>query len=106
MMIYFALAPMVALAPGSTYARPSAQPPIDTSGNLSAQVSEGGGIEKNLKNYGGKGGPTFFYRNLFSFLRDLKSDTKFRNPTITPSGRKLTQAERERERERKKEKRH
>ena len=38
----FPLAPMGALAPGSVHARPSAQPPIDTSGNFSAQVSGGG----------------------------------------------------------------
>ena len=42
----FPLAPMGALAPGSAHARPSAQAPIDTSGNFSAQVSEGGG-QKN-----------------------------------------------------------
>ena len=31
------------LAPGSAHARPSARPPIDTSGNFSAQMSGGGG---------------------------------------------------------------
>jgi hypothetical protein len=35
----FLLALMGVLAPGSVYARPSAQPHIDTSGNFSAQVS-------------------------------------------------------------------
>ena len=35
----FPLAPMGVLAPGSAHARPSAQPPIDTSGNVSAHVS-------------------------------------------------------------------
>ena len=35
----FPIAPMGVLAPGSAHARPSAQPPIDTSGNFSAQVS-------------------------------------------------------------------
>ena len=30
---------MGALAPGSAHVRPSAQPPIDTSGNFSIQVS-------------------------------------------------------------------
>ena len=30
---------MVVLAPGSVHARPSAQPPIDTSGNLSLHMS-------------------------------------------------------------------
>ena len=34
----FSLAPIGALAPGSAHARHSAQPPIDTSRNFSAQV--------------------------------------------------------------------
>ena len=34
----FPLAPMGVLAPGSAHAWPSAQPPIDTSGNLSAHL--------------------------------------------------------------------
>jgi hypothetical protein len=34
------------LGPGSAHARPSAQPPIDTSGNCSAHMSA---FEKNLK---------------------------------------------------------
>ena len=38
-MIKFTLAPMGVLAPGSAHARPSAQPPIDTSGNFPAHVS-------------------------------------------------------------------
>ena len=33
------LVPMVVLAPGSVHAGPFAQPPIDTSGNLSAHMS-------------------------------------------------------------------
>ena len=33
------LAPMGVLAPGSAHARPSPQPPTDTGGNFSAQVS-------------------------------------------------------------------
>jgi hypothetical protein len=33
------LAPMGVLAPGSSHAKPSARPPIDTSGNFSAHVS-------------------------------------------------------------------
>ena len=37
------LAPMEVLAPGSAHARPSARPPIDTSGNFSAHMSGGGG---------------------------------------------------------------
>jgi hypothetical protein len=43
----FPLAPMGALALGSAHARPSAQAPIDTSGNFSAHMS-GRGV-KNLK---------------------------------------------------------
>ena len=35
----FPLAPVGALAPGSAHARPSDQPPIDTSGKFSVQVS-------------------------------------------------------------------
>ena len=38
----FPLAPMGVLAPGSAHARPSARPPIDTSGNFSAHMSGGG----------------------------------------------------------------
>ena len=34
----FPLAAMGVLAPGSAHARPSAQPPIDTSGNFSSHV--------------------------------------------------------------------
>ena len=35
----FPLAPMGVLAPGSAHARPSAQPPIDMSGNFPEHVS-------------------------------------------------------------------
>ena len=35
----FPLAPMGVLAPGSAHTRPSARPPIDTSGNFPAHVS-------------------------------------------------------------------
>ena len=35
----FPLAPLGVLAPGSAHARPSARPPIDTSGNFSAHMS-------------------------------------------------------------------
>ena len=38
-MIKFTQAPMGVLAPGSAHARPSAQPPIDTSGNFPAHMS-------------------------------------------------------------------
>ena len=46
----FPLSPRGALAPGSAYARPSAQAPIDTSRNFSVQVS-GRGAAKNLKHF-------------------------------------------------------
>jgi hypothetical protein len=36
----FSLVPMGALTPGSAQSRSSAQPPIDTSGNLSAQLTK------------------------------------------------------------------
>ena len=44
----FPLSPMGALAPGSEHARPSAQPPIDTSRNLLVQVSGRGRGAKNV----------------------------------------------------------
>ena len=37
--IKFPLAPMGVLVPGSAHARPSTQPPIDTSGNIPAHMS-------------------------------------------------------------------
>ena len=37
--VEFPLTPMGVLAPGSAHARPSAQPPIDMSGNFPAHVS-------------------------------------------------------------------
>ena len=80
---------MGALAPGSAHARPSAQPPIDTSGIFLAHMSERGGILFNHKSY---------------FLCDLKPHAKFWNPTITPSGRKVTNSEREKERKKEREK--
>ena len=36
---------MGVLAPGSAHARPSARPPIDTSGNFSAHMSGGRGVK-------------------------------------------------------------
>ena len=38
--VKFPLAPMGVLAPGSAHVRPSARPPIDTSGNFTAPMSE------------------------------------------------------------------
>ena len=48
-VIKFPLAPMGVLAPGSAHARPSAQPPIDTSGKFSAHMS-GRGVKKTPHN--------------------------------------------------------
>jgi hypothetical protein len=39
-----------------------------------------------------------------NFYCDLKPNAKFRNPKITPSGRKVTTGERERKKERKRKK--
>jgi hypothetical protein len=48
-------------------------------------------IEKHIQNqphpWGRGGPPILFYPKPFSFF-DLKPHAKFRNPTITPSGRK------------------
>ena len=41
----FLLMPMGVLAPGSAHVRPSAQPPIDTSGNF-WRMCLGGGLKK------------------------------------------------------------
>ena len=41
----FPLAPMGVLAPGSAHSRPSARPPIDTSGNFSAHIFFGGWVK-------------------------------------------------------------
>jgi hypothetical protein len=90
--------------------------PSQTSRNFSAQVSEWGPKKmtnfpinfqaiignyvrffKTLKNgpLGGRGAsPTFLkYTNLI--FCDLKPHTKYLNPMITPSGRKVTTVERE-----------
>ena len=44
----FPLAPMGVLAPGSAHARPSARPPIDTSGNFSDHMSGGGELSDSF----------------------------------------------------------
>jgi hypothetical protein len=55
----------------------------------------------NKSTPGGQDGPTnFFYSKSYLFC-NLKPHAKFQNPTITPSGRKVTGAEREKK-ERKK----
>ena len=70
----FTLTPTGVLAPRSAHARPSAQPPIDNSGKCL-----GGRVNKfEFKSY---------------FFCDLKPHSKFWNPTITPSGRKVSGGE-------------
>ena len=111
-------------APGSAHARPSAQPPIDTSGNFSPQVSGKGGRVHKLTNFlvisGDSkhfsffpkkpkkstpgvqgGGPPILFQPQILFFCDLKSHAKFWNPTITPSGRKVTTSERRRRKRKK-----
>jgi hypothetical protein len=68
----FSQAPIGALAPGSVHARSYSHPPINTK-------CQGGGA------------------NLFC---GLKPHAKFGKPTITPSGRKVTQGEEEEEKHR------
>ena len=46
--VEFPLAPMGVLAHGSAHARPSAEPPIDTSGNFSAHMSGGGKLSDSF----------------------------------------------------------
>ena len=112
---------MGVLAPGFAHARPSAQPPIDTSEKISPHVSGTGGQQiwnisdqfsrhfRDSKHFSfffpkkppkrwpprGAGGSLklFFYPKSYFFC-DLKPYAKFGNPTITPSGRKVTVGER------------
>ena len=49
----FPLAQMGVLAPGSAHTRPSARPPIDTSGNFSAHMSEGGKLSDSFSDQAG-----------------------------------------------------
>ena len=79
---------MGVLAHGSAHARPSDQAPIDTIENISAQVSGRGEGKKMM----------FFLTHVLFFC-ELKPHTQFRNPTITPSGGKVTTSERRKERE-------
>jgi hypothetical protein len=55
----FPLTPMGVLAPGSAHARPSARPPIDTSGNFPAHISAESLFEIGL--FRGVGGVPEFY---------------------------------------------
>jgi hypothetical protein len=88
---------MGALAPGSAHARPSAQALIDNSGNFSGQKIENiseifspfHAILSKSPPRGAGGPPNFIYHKSY-FVCDLMPHAKFRNHTITPSGRKLT----------------
>ena len=52
---------------------------------------------KKLTHRGARGSPKFLFTPNLTFLCDLKPHAKFRNPTITPSGREVTTSEEERE---------
>ena len=74
------LAPMGVLAPGSAHARPSARPPIDTSGNFPAPVfAEWPSAFKTVKI------PEIFFLLESSYFCYLGAHAKIWNPTTTPS---------------------
>ena len=73
---------MGVLAPGSAHAWPSAQPPINT-GRGSNKLGQGES-------------PKFIFTSKLFFFCDSKPHAKFHNRMITPSGRKVIQAERKR----------
>ena len=66
----------------ATLNRPSAQPPSAPAEIFGASV------------WGGGLGPPNFVHPKSHYFGELKPHAKFRNLTITPSGRKVTQAER------------
>jgi hypothetical protein len=82
---------MGVLAPGSAHARPSARPPIDTSGNFPAHVSAESLFEisqfsgKNRVILGGRGVPEIIFLFESSYFCYLGAHAKICNPTITPS---------------------
>jgi hypothetical protein len=74
----FPLAPMGVIAPGSAHARPSARPPIDTSGYFPAPVSaEWPSAFKTVK---------ILFLLESSYFCYLGAHAKIWNPTTTPSG--------------------
>ena len=81
----FPLAPMGVLAPGSAHARPSALPPIDTSGNFPAHVSakSPSNISPNLSEVISKVSEFFLGCGLLVFFGYLVPHAKFRNPRTT-----------------------
>jgi hypothetical protein len=91
---------------GSANVQPSAEVPIDTSRNFLKQVCVSGGKKtvfsfqailrlfrlkkKTIKN---RGSPKLFSHPKSYFFWDLKHHAQFQNPTICPSGRKVSEAE-------------
>jgi hypothetical protein len=67
----FPLTQMGVLAPGSTHARPSTQPPIDVSGNIPAHMSGVGGLKFStvfLINFLAKSGKSKHFSCFFLFF--------------------------------------
>ena len=92
---WFYLLVVRVIAPGSAHSRPSTQPPIDTREIFQLHVFGGGhkSLKKCMINF-----LAIFFLDPKSYIcRELKPHGKFQNPTITPSGRKVTQGEREEE---------
>jgi hypothetical protein len=85
----FSLALMGVLAPGPAHARPSTQPPIDTRGIFSAQVSRGSKNFSQFQAILSYSKLILFYPECL-FFGDLEPHAKFQDPTITPSVRKVT----------------
>jgi hypothetical protein len=94
------------LAPGSVHTGSSAQPPINTSGNFWHTCLGGGKQMLSTFSYfpkketpkksnlpGGRGVPQIVFHPKSYFFCYLKPHAKFRNPMITPSGRKVKQEE-------------
>jgi hypothetical protein len=103
---------MGVLAPRPVDARPSAQPPIDTTGNDSLQVSVGGllinflAISCDSKHFSKKKKKKIAHPNVYLpqilFCCDLKPHDKFQNPMITASGRKVSVGEEKRKKDERK----
>ena len=123
----FPLSPLEVLTNRSAHTRPSAQPLIDTSRNISAQMSGRGEVKQILKKIwwifspfqavfvlskkyfkmappGGRGGTPICVHPKSYFCLWLKTTCKFQIPR-TPYGRKVSEAERKKERKKKEKKR-
>ena len=88
--VQFPLAPMGVLAPGVKNLKHFPINFLAISGDSKHFFQQ-----KKLKNRppGGHGGPPSFVLPQILFVCDLKPHAKFWNPTITPSGRKVSEAE-------------